>query len=274
LRAGVMEEGRWSETISGTPQGGVISPLLSNIYLHRMDAVWERQCAHLGKLVRYADDFVVMCKSKASVDEAERRIAIIMSHLKLELHPDKTRKVELTDGKEGIDFLGCHLHKRVSGKLLERGERSYFLHRWPSQRSMKRVRKKIHDLTDRRRNGVTDVRVIIEDLNPLLRGWGNYFRTGNAARRFNQLDTYVWQRLHRFMVKRHGRTLRAGQAAQWNREFFHQHGLYRLRGTVQYPESCKLHSERPPVSRVRESRMHGLKGGLTRTNSSRMTRKG
>jgi RNA-directed DNA polymerase len=274
LEAGVMEDGRLSETVSGTPQGGVISPLLSNIYLHRLDSVWERQCAHLGVLVRYADDFVVMCKTKSSVDEAERRMGIIMEHLKLELHPEKTRKVELTDGKEGFDFLGCHLHKRVSGKLLERGERSYFLHRWPSVRSMKRVRQKMHEMTGRSRNGVKDVRVIIKDINPVLRGWGNYFRTGNAARKFNQLDRYVWKRLHRFMVKRKGRNLRPHEAQRWTREFFHGHGLYRLHGTVQYPERCKLQSERPPESRVREIRKHGLKGGPTRPPSLTTIEKG
>ena len=77
--------------------------------------------------------------------------------------------------------------------------------------------------------------MLINDLNPVLRGWGNYFRTGNASQKFNQIDTYVWKRLFRFMVKRKGRNLRAGQAQQWGRDFFHRLGLHRLRGTVQYP---------------------------------------
>src|SRR2546429_1738917 len=99
LRAGVMEDGRKSEMVSGTPQGGVISPLLSNIYLHYFDGVWQRQCAQLGVLVRYADDFVVLCKSREDVEEAERRVRIIFERLKLEIHPEKTRKVDLTEGK-------------------------------------------------------------------------------------------------------------------------------------------------------------------------------
>ena len=169
---------------------------------------------------------------------------IIFDRLKLTLHPEKTRKVNLTDGKEGFDFLGCHLHKRMSGKLLEtKGIRRYYLQRWPSARSMRRVQEKIHDFTDRSRNGVKDVRVIIGDLNPVLRGWGNYFRTGNAARKFNQLDGYVWKRLHRFMVKRHGRNLRAGRAEAWTREWFWDMGLHRLRGTVRYPKPCMLHEK-------------------------------
>lgn len=235
LTAGVMEEGRHAEMVSGTPQGGVISPLLSNIYLHFLDTVWERKCGHLGTLVRYADDFVVMCETAKDCEEAERRVRIILERLKLTLHPEKTRRVELTEGKDGFDFLGCHLHKRVSGRLLERGIRRYFLQRWPSPRSMKRMRQRVKELTDRKRNGVKDVRVLIRDLNPVLRGWGNYFRTGNAARKFLQVDTYVWSRLRRFQVKRKGRTLGAGEALAWTRDFFHGHGLHRLRGTVRYP---------------------------------------
>jgi group II intron reverse transcriptase/maturase len=235
LTAGVMEEGRLFETVSGTPQGGVISPLLSNIYLHFLDSVWERKCARLGTLVRYADDFVVMCETAEDCEEAERRVRLILDRLKLKLHPEKTRRVELTDGKEGFDFLGCHLRKRVSGRMLERGIRRYYLQRWPAARSLKRVRQRVKELTGRERNGVRDVRVLIRDLNPVLRGWGNYFRTGNADEKFNQVDTYVWRRLCRFLVKRKGRHLRPGEASAWNRDFFHGHGLHRLRGTVRYP---------------------------------------
>lgn len=263
LQAGVMEEGSVRHPVAGTPQGGVISPLLSNIYLHFLDSVWARQCAHLGTLVRYADDFVVMCDTAEACAEAARRIGIILAGLKLELHPEKTRTVELTDGREGFDFLGCHLRKRVSGRMLEQGIRRYFLQRWPSARAMKRVRQRIHEMTDRRQNGVKDVRVLIRAINPVLIGWSGYFRTGNAAKKFNRIDEYVYERLHRFLVKRKGRSLRAGQAGQWNREFFWGLGLKRLRGTVRYPKpSTMSQPERPPVSRVRENRMHGLKGGL------------
>jgi RNA-directed DNA polymerase len=239
LKAGVMEDGRETTMLSGTPQGGVISPLLSNIYLSFLDNVWHRRCAHLGTLVRYADDFVVMCETKASCEEAERRVKIILARLKLELHPDKTRRVELTRGREGVDFLGCHLHKRMSGPMWERyGKTYYYLHRWPSVRSMKRVRQRVHALTDRSRNGVRDVRDLIADLNPVLRGWANYFRTGNATTKFVALDKYVERRLRRFLVKRKGRHLRPGEAGVWTRDFFEGHGLVRLRGTIRYPEAA------------------------------------
>ena len=235
LKAGVMKDGEVERSLAGTPQGGVISPLLSNIYLHFLDRVWERQCSHLGVLVRYADDFVVMCETAAACEEAERRVKIILGLLKLELHPEKTRRVELTRGKEGFDFLGCHLHKRVSGRLLEQGRRVYFLHRWPNARAMKRVRQRVHELTDRRWHGVKDIRDVIRRINPVLRGWGNYFRTGNAANKFIQVDWYVVGRLRRLQIKRRGRNLRAGQARRWTREWLEGHGLYRLRGTIRYP---------------------------------------
>ena len=235
LTAGVMEEGVTTQLLSGTPQGGVISPLLSNIYLHVLDDVWAKRCSHLGKLVRYADDFVVMCATKAKAEEASRRVKAVMSRLGLSLHPDKTRMVDLSWGHDGFDFLGCHLRKRMSGPIWEKERRRvYFLQRWPSAKSMKRVRARVHEMTDRRHSG-TDLRDLIAKLNPVIRGWGNYFRSGNAARKFNQIDTYIWERLRQLQIRRRGRNLRAGQAAQWDRDFFVALGLHRLRGTVRYP---------------------------------------
>jgi RNA-directed DNA polymerase len=238
LEAGVMDEGVVSPTVAGTPQGGVISPLLSNIYLHVLDVLWTRHSAPLGTLVRYADDFVVMCRTRKDCERAEERVRVILGRLGLELHPDKTRRVDLYDGKEGFDFLGCHLHKRLSGKLWEqKRQRLYFLQRWPSHRAMQRIRQRVKELTPRSRCHA-DVRDVIADLNPVLRGWGNYFRTGNAARRFNQLDSYVWRRLLALRIKRKGRHLRPGEVARWTPDYFHNLGLHRLRGTVQYPEQA------------------------------------
>jgi len=236
LEAGVMEEGVVSRTVAGTPQGGVISPLLSNIYLHVLDVLWTRHSAPLGTLVRYADDFVVMCRTRKDCEQAEQRVRTILARLGLELHPDKTRRVELYDGKEGFDFLGCHLHKRMSGTLWERTRRRlYFLQRWPSARSMQRIRQRVKELTPKARCHA-DMREVIADLNPVLRGWGNYFRTGNANKRFNQLDGYVWRRLCSLRVKRKGRHLQPGEATRWTREYFWNLGLHRLRGTIRYPE--------------------------------------
>ena len=239
LTAGVMEDGVLRESIAGAPQGGVISPLLSNIYLHVLDAAWERQGQKLGTLVRYADDFVVMCDTKSACEQAEARVRAILARLGLELHPEKTRQVDLSRGMGGFDFLGCHLRKRMSGRIWEKERRRvYFLQRAPSLRSMKRIRQRVKEMTGRRQNGVKDVRVLIERINPVLRGWGNYFRTGNAAKHFNQADSFVWRRLQSFLKKRAGRNLRMGQLRTWSRDFFWTHGLHRLRGTVQYPEAA------------------------------------
>jgi RNA-directed DNA polymerase len=236
LDAGVMEEGVIRETVAGTPQGGVISPLLANIYLHVLDRTWAERGT--GTLVRYADDAVVMCRSREEAETALELVGEVLTELGLELHPDKTRIVDLAEGREGFDFLGCHFHARVSGRLLERGIRRYYLHRWPSAQSMKKVRQRVKELTGRSRNGVKDVRVLISDLNPILRGWGNYFRTGNAAHKFIQMDDYVVGRLRRFLMKRHGRNLLAGRADRWTEDWFNDLGLHRLRGTVRYPETA------------------------------------
>jgi RNA-directed DNA polymerase len=235
LEAGVMENGRETQMVSGTPQGGVISPLLSNIFLHVLDTVWTRRHAELGTLVRYADDFVVMCDTTKAIDEAEQRIRAVLTRLGLELHPEKTRRVDLSRGLQGFDFLGCHLRKRMSGRIWERSrKRVYYLHREPSQRSMKRVRQRVKDIAPNGRRHA-DVRTLISALNPVLRGWGNYFRTGNAANKFLAVDSYVVERLRTLLIKRKGRNLRPGEALTWRRDFFEAHGLHRLRGSVRYP---------------------------------------
>jgi len=118
--------------------------------------------------------------------------------------------------------------------MLERGVRRYYLQRWPSHRAMKRIRARIKALTGRGRTGM-DIHDVIAAINPILRGWGNYFRTGNAARKFLQIDDYVRSRLRGLMRKRYGRNLRPGQSEVWTRDRFEAHGLYRLRGTIRYP---------------------------------------
>lgn len=238
LEAGVFEDGNEKKQISGTPQGGVISPLLSNIFLHALDAVWTRKHGHLGTLVRYADDLVVMCDTAKAVDEAEEKIRAILSRLGLELHPEKTRRVDLSRGLQSFDFLGCTLRKRMSGPIWARSrKRVYFLHREPSQRSMKRVRQRVKDIARNSRQH-EDLRVLIGELNPVLIGWGEYFRTGNAARKFLALDDYVVERLRTLLVKRKGRHLQPLESQAWTRSFFEAHGLHRLRGTVRYPEAA------------------------------------
>jgi RNA-directed DNA polymerase len=236
LRAGVMTEQGLERTVAGTPQGGVISPLLSGICLHVLDRELARRNA--GELVRYADDGVVLCRSAAQAQAALQAVGEILGGLGLRLHPDKTRTVDLRDGREGLDFPGCHFHARMPGRLREQQRVvRYYLHRWPSQRPVKRLRDKVHARTGRNRAG-DDIREVIADINPLLRGWGNYFRTGNAATKFRQADDYVVWRLRTLMVKKRGRNLHAGQADGWTEDWFNGHGLYRLRGTIRYPRAA------------------------------------
>lgn len=179
---------------------------------------------------------------------------VILERLGLEVHPDKTCRVELYDGKEGFEFLGCYLRKRMSGKLWEeKGKRLYFLQRWPSDRSMKRIRQRVRELT-RRSRCHADLRDVIADLNSVLRGWSVYFRTGNAAKRFNQLDGYVWRRLLRLRLARKGRHLRPGEVRRWTRKSFWNLGLIQLRGTVQYPGTAFWQKEIASCSGPRDHR--------------------
>jgi RNA-directed DNA polymerase len=236
LRAGVLDAGRFSETVTGTPQGGVISPLLANIFLHAFDRAWAKH--GVGELVRFADDFVVLCSSQAQAEQAQHLARTLLSGLGLEPHPDKTRVVDLREGREGFDFLGCHFRARMSGRLWEQKRIvRYYLHRWPSRRSMKRARVRIKDLTDRRQVGL-ELPEVIAAVNLFLRGWGNYFRTGNAADKFVSLDRHVAWRLKRLLIKKRGRNLRPGQADRWTPAWFHDQGLYQLMGTIRYPKAA------------------------------------
>ena len=229
-------QNRLWETVSGTPQGGVISPFLANIYLHAFDRAWAEHGT--GDLVRYADDFVVLCSSRSQAEEAQRQATAVLGGLGLRLHPDKTKVVDLREGKEGFDFLGCHLRARMSGRLWEqRRVVRYYLHRWPSVRSMKRARQKVKALTARSQVG-QQLATVIARLNSFLRRWGNYFSNGNAAYKFVEMDRYVAWRLHRLLVKQRGRNLRAGQADKWTRTWFHDQGLHKLMGTIRYPKAA------------------------------------
>jgi len=254
LRAGVMEDGTVRETLAGTPQGGVISPLLANIYLHFLDRVWEAKCQSLGLLVRYADDLAVMCATEKNAQEAHRRLGITLGRLGLKLHPEKTRLVDLRRGKEGFTFLGCHIRKKRS---IQRAPHLHFMQRWPSQKAMKKLRGRVHALTDARQNGVKDVREVIHQLNPVLRGWGEYFRTGTAHRQFGVVDDYVHHRILRWMWRRGGQR-RTSVWKDWPLARLHGMGLFHLRGTVRYPSQAT--PVRSSLSRVRETRPHGLKG--------------
>lgn len=168
--------------------------------------------------------------------DAKRRIGLVLERLRLTLHPDKTRLVELGPDKDGFDFLGCHL--RVVRSRFKKGPE--YLFRWPSVKAMKRVRTRIRELTDRRkRAGMKDVREVIRDLNPLLRGWGGYYRTGNASVKFQQIDSYDARRLNRLLARRGGNRPAHFDPEAWTHErLVEDHGLHRLLGTIRYAEGA------------------------------------
>lgn len=235
LESGVMVEGRYERTIVGTPQGGVISPLLSNIYLHHLDEEWRKKYSLLGILTRYADDFIIQTKRWKQMKEAKQRVSNILEGLNLELEPDKSQEVNLAMGKQGFNFLGHYIRKCHSVKY----PKYYFLNRWPSQKSMAKVREKIRRITSYRRIKIRDVQEMIPELNQLLRGWGNYFRSGNASRKFAQIEKYAWQRLIIFQNRRRQLKCphkRRGYTYTW----FQSLGIYRLMGQISYPNPVYL----------------------------------
>jgi RNA-directed DNA polymerase len=234
LRAGVFEGGVISEVDSGTPQGSPISPLLANIALHVLDEEWARAGRRLGTLVRYADDFVVLCPTRDRAEQARDLAESTLAPLGLRLHPDKTRIVALGRGEEGFDFLGFH-HRMVES-WKRRGR--YWMHKWPSPRAMASIRGKVRDLTNRQYVG-WPTEAVVANLNPVLRGWGAYFRQGNSTAKFVSIDGYVHRRLARLTSKKFGM-----HGDNWTTRFTYEWltslNIHRLSGTVRYPAAHAL----------------------------------
>jgi RNA-directed DNA polymerase len=211
LRAGVVVDGRRQRTRCGVPQGGVVSPLLSNIYLHTLDRWWQDRHAGVGQLYRYCDDFVIVCRSRQAAEQARELVAGFLGRLKLTLHPQKTRVVDL--GREGFDFLGFHFQKRPSRRTSR-----LVPYAWPSQKAMKTVRERIRQQTERTRLRV-ELGELVGALNRIIRGWRAYFSIGNSTKQLADLDRYVRLRLWRFLRKRQGPRgrLRPAAFAAWER---------------------------------------------------------
>lgn len=196
LTAGIVEEGQRRSSPRGTPQGGVISPLLANIYLHTLDRYWQTRHSGVGRLIRYCDDFVIVCRGRWQAEEARRIVEGFLGKLKLTLQLEKTRCVHLD--REGFEFLGFRFHKLPSkrtGRLVP--------YAWPSQKAMKAVRERIRTLTLRTRLHV-DLKDLVASLNYLIRGWRGYFQVGNSTKKLADLDRYVRYRLWHFLSRRRG----------------------------------------------------------------------
>ena len=228
LRAGVMEGGAVTRRQAGTPQGGVVSPLLANVYLHRLDRQWQTQAN--GVLVRYADDPVVMCKTRREAERALEALEAILAGMGLEPKLAKTRIVHLAEGGEGLDFLGFH-HRWVRSRD-RRFRHVCFLARWPSRQAMQRARDRVRELTARDRLR-WPVEQIVRDLNRFLRGWAGYFRYGNSTVQFDQIIRHADTRLALWMANRHQQPRRYG----WQRlaASHDRLGLVSLNGTIVAP---------------------------------------
>jgi group II intron reverse transcriptase/maturase len=240
LRAGVMQDGLVRRPVTGTPQGGVISPVLCNVYLHRLDRAWS--ASEHGVLVRYADDLVVMCRSQQQADAALARLRQLLAELGLEPKAAKTRIVELKVGGEGFDFLGFH-HRlvRSEGRVGTKGV--VFLARWPAKKAMQHARDRIRELTVRSRL-LLPVKWIVQHVNAFLRGWAAYFRYGNSAQHFDKIRGYAKMRLAMVISKRHRRSRRFG----WSVLAFqspNELGLVKLDGTVVAPRPFRAWRRTP-----------------------------
>lgn len=197
LRAGVMADGAVRREVSGTPQGGPASPLLCNVYLHRLDREWDVR--EHGVLVRYCDDLVVMCRSRQQAEAALERLTVLLGDLGLAPKAAKTRIVHLVEGGQGLDFLGFH-NRLVRGRT-PRSVHLRFLARWPARKATQHARERIRAITARSRL-LVPVERIVEELNSFLRGWAGYFRFGNSALMLGQIRNYALTRLALWLSKR------------------------------------------------------------------------
>lgn len=205
MRAGVMESGSIEHRRAGTPQGGVISPLLANIYLHQVDVAWTSQ--GVGVLVRYADDLLVMCRTRTEAERALTQLRELLASVGLRLKGSKTRIVYLREGGEGFDFLGFY-HRWVRSR---RNRQMQYLARWPSHKAMNHARARLRELTGTDRLAVPTSDVV-RSVNRFLRGWVGYFRHGHSWKALASIRWYAMDRLARLYAKRHGRR------AMWGRK--------------------------------------------------------
>jgi group II intron reverse transcriptase/maturase len=221
LKAGVMEDMSVRAVTTGTPQGGVISPLLANLYLHWLDQTWDRrkfgERAHDAHLVRYADDFVILCKERP--DFYLEQAGQVLDRLGLTLNAKKTRILNAT--QEPFDFLGHRftvLPSKRTGKL-----NTFY---YPSPKAMNSIKKKVREIALTGQHWELPL-LIKERINPLLRGWGNYFKMGNSRKHFMSIANYTTYTLCIMLRKKHKKRSKGWRdhPPSW---FYDYHGLFKL----------------------------------------------
>lgn len=205
LKAGVMEDGQYRETEIGSPQGGVISPLLANIYLNYLDSIWEKQFSQTGTLVRYADDLVILCRQKTQALEAIQVLKSVFNKLELTMNMDKSKLVNLWLDKDGFDFLGFH-HRRMP-RLFKAGT-FYDLRSFPSKKAMKKMRAKVKEISAPRSVLYWSPKQMVDNLNPIIQGWRNYYGSvdpGMSNKFLTKVDWYIIGRMTLYWNKKHKR---------------------------------------------------------------------
>ena len=206
----------------------MISPVLCNVYLNRLDRQWAKRGR--GVLVRYADDLLVMCKTRTEAENAREALTVILAELGLEPKQAKTRIVRLVEGGEGVDFLGFH-HRWVRSRDA-RFKHVAFLARWPSRQAMQHARDRVRELTGRDRLR-WPIEQVVGDLNRFLRGWAGYFRYGNSTVQFDQIIRHADRRLALLIAHCHQQPWRYGRQVLNSRP--DRYSLITLNGTIAAP---------------------------------------
>ena len=226
LEAGVMETMRdWKPTPQGTPQGSGISPLLANLYLNPLDHQMSRASK---EIVRYADDFVICCRTEAEAQEALVLVEAFAQAVGLKLHPEKTRIVNAAL-KGGFDFLGYHFERYREGSGLK----------WPRKKSLGKLKESIREKTQRGRSGA--VGAIIAEINPTLRGWYGYFKYSLPSA-LVRVDEWVRERVRHILRRRHKRQgmVKGRERTEYPVAWFEAHGLFSLKNAqAQWIQSPK-----------------------------------
>ena len=194
LKAGVMEQGEVKKSETGTPQGGVISPLLANIYLDQVDKGWKPLNKY-ARLIRYADDLVIMTKYNAQ--KLFPKLQTLTANLKLKLNPKKTRIVNAQE--ESFDFLGFSFKKALNRQRTKKA--AYY---WPSQKAEKAIKEKVRKITNPKRP--IKVEQVVSELNPVIRGWVNYYKIANSSKKFGKIRLYTANKVRKFMMRRRNRS--------------------------------------------------------------------
>lgn len=229
LEAGVLEDGELRSTTTGTPQGGVISPLLANIYLNLLDRLWDKQGladradSWQGVLVRYADDLVILTRTEEAANRYFRWLEKLFERMSLTINRDKTRIARVS---EGFDFLGLTFREGQG-----RGTGRRFALSYPRQKAMQAVRRKVKE-TVRQYPLSATIRDVIIEVNRVLDGWANYFAWSNASRHFAKVDLHVIDQLRLFLRRKHQRKHSRGHRDWPVRLFYKSLGLKRLTGSL------------------------------------------